>query len=215
MGIPVNRRSAGRTARSFPGITGGSSLTGGAFLSPDLSWDGKTILFSWTNAQENCWHIFKVNIDGSNLIQLTGGEDGEMFPGLTDSRKSDIDPCWLPNGRIVFISDRRGGFGHCHESNVKPMWTLYSMVNIVHNEVCHVSYTGSYPRPGLTQKTYSTGTGSFSSYRVYSLSGRCLGSLGGASQQKTIQPSFANGIYLIRPEKSTGKTSVSRILMQK
>jgi hypothetical protein len=109
------------------GRLSGSNLTGGAFLSPDLSYDGKTILFSWTNAQENCWHIFKVNTDGSNLIQLTDGKDGEMFSGYNDSRQSDMDPCWLPNGRIVFISDRRGGFGRCHESNVKPTWTLYSM----------------------------------------------------------------------------------------
>jgi len=105
----------------------GRSLDGGGFLSPELSYDGKEILFAWTEGmsqgpQWRVWdkntvfHIFKVNVDGTNLVQLT------------DGLWNEFDPCWLPNGRIVFISERRGGFGRCHGRPV-PSFTLHSMLD--------------------------------------------------------------------------------------
>jgi hypothetical protein len=101
----------------------GRKLTGGSFISPDLSYDGKTVLFAWKQGstnysaswnQDQCFHIFKINIDGTGLVQLT------------DGKWNDFDPCWLPGGRIVFISERRGGFGRCHMRPV-PTYTLFSM----------------------------------------------------------------------------------------
>jgi hypothetical protein len=100
----------------------GKKLHPGGFLSPDLSYDDSTILFAYTEAEptrykwteKSTFHIFKVNVDGSHLVQLT---DGPV---------NDFDPCWLPNGRIVFISERRGGYGRCHPRPV-PVYTLYSM----------------------------------------------------------------------------------------
>ncbi|MHC4085224.1 MAG: hypothetical protein ACYSU3_11220, partial [Planctomycetota bacterium] len=100
----------------------GKKLQPGGFLSPELSYDGRTILFAYTEAEptrykwteKSTFHIFKVNVDGSGLVQLT---DGPV---------NDFDPCWLPNGRIVFISERRGGYGRCHPRPV-PLYTLHSM----------------------------------------------------------------------------------------
>jgi len=99
----------------------GKKLEGGAFLSPDLHYDGKQILFAYTDVgTANTWnessvfHIFKVNADGTGLTQLTQGAH------------SDFDPTWLPDGRIVFVSDRRGGYGRCHPRSV-PVYTLYIM----------------------------------------------------------------------------------------
>ena len=100
----------------------GRKLVPGGFLSPDLSYDGRTILFAWTEAEptryvwteRSTFHIFKVNADGSGLVQLT------------DGAVNDFDPCWLPNGRIAFISERRGGYGRCHARPV-PIFTLHTM----------------------------------------------------------------------------------------
>ncbi|WP_114300197.1 hypothetical protein [Anaerobacterium chartisolvens] len=95
----------------------------GSFLSPDLSYDGKQILFAYTDSQRNSWgvwnerttyHIFKVNIDGTGLTQLT------------DGKTNDFDPCWLPNGNIVYISEKRGGYGRCHQ-RIVPDYTLTTM----------------------------------------------------------------------------------------
>ena len=109
----------------------GPETPGGTFLSPDLSYDGGSILFAYvenrgdmlhrhhTDPQRGhwhegrCYHIFQVNVDGSHLRQLT------------DGTFNDFDPCWLPNGRIAFISERRGGYLRC--GRVCPNYTLYDM----------------------------------------------------------------------------------------
>jgi len=110
------------------GRLAGRKLTGGSFLSPELSFDGKTILFAYTQAKawqkyrgkeayewgpEISYHIFKVNADGTGLEQLTDGP------------WDDFDPCFLPNGRIAFVSERRGGFLRCGRHC--PTYTLHSM----------------------------------------------------------------------------------------
>ena len=118
---------------SYDGVCrlSGDYSYGGSFLSPSLSYDGRSILFSFvecegpreqvfhTDASRGHWaegrsyHIFKVNLDGSGLQQLTDGTWNEF------------DPCWLPNNRVAFISERRGGYLRC--GRACPLYTLYDM----------------------------------------------------------------------------------------
>ncbi|NQT86125.1 discoidin domain-containing protein [bacterium] len=102
----------------------GQKLDTGAFLSPEMSFDGGEILFAYSEAKakktyqwfpECAWHIFKCNADGTNLVQLTDG--------ATD----DFDPCFLPNGRIAFTSTRRGGYLRCGRHC--PVYALFSMAD--------------------------------------------------------------------------------------
>jgi len=100
----------------------GKKLEGGGFITPDLSYDAKTIMFAYAQpgrgrswSPERSFHVFKVNVDGSGLEQLT------------DGKWNDFDPCFMPNGRIAFISERRGGYGRCHPRPV-PTYTLHSML---------------------------------------------------------------------------------------
>jgi hypothetical protein len=51
--------------------------------------------------------------------------DGSGLEQLTDGTWNDFDPCWLPNGRIAFISERRGGYLRC--GRVCPTYTLHDM----------------------------------------------------------------------------------------
>jgi hypothetical protein len=44
---------------------------------------------------------------------------------LTDGAWNDFDPCFMPSGRIAFISERRGGYLRC--GRVCPTYTLYDM----------------------------------------------------------------------------------------
>ena len=100
------------------GTNKGKLMTTGTFLSPDLSYDGKTILFAWSSGgrdkwvQQNRFSIFKINVDGTGITRLT------------DGNFDDIHPCWLPSGRIVFISTGRGGYGRCH---MRPYPTTHSI----------------------------------------------------------------------------------------
>lgn len=100
----------------------GKTLSGGSFRAPELSYDGKQILFAATQcgrggrswSPETVYHVFKIGLDGSALTQVTDGS------------WNDFDPCVLPSGRVAFISERRGGFGRCHPRPV-PTYTLHSM----------------------------------------------------------------------------------------
>ena len=104
----------------------GQKLVNGAFLRPDLSFDGKRIAFAWNNITDKAYHIFTVQTDGSQLAQITDGPTNPGQLGLIDSGHNDFDPCWLPGGRLAFLSDRRGGYGRCHG---RPLMTycLYGM----------------------------------------------------------------------------------------
>ncbi|MHC4994163.1 MAG: HzsA-related protein, partial [Planctomycetota bacterium] len=103
----------------------------GSFLSPDVSFDGQTIAFAYVQdqgdnqhvyhtdpsrghwSQERSYHIFSVDADGANLRMLT------------DGTWNDFDPCFMPSGRIAFITERRGGYLRC--GRTCPTYTLYDM----------------------------------------------------------------------------------------
>jgi hypothetical protein len=105
----------------------GRKLQGGSPLLCDLSFDGKVIAFAYSECGkaelpdrpgwgvEKCFHLYRINVDGTDLVQLT---DGDL---------NDFDPCWLPNGRICFVSERRGGYGRCHGGRDNPSYTLTSI----------------------------------------------------------------------------------------
>ena len=117
----VRNLLAGKTIEAGPWK--GQTLDGCAIISPDIDWDGKRIAFAavrnnakrdvWSD--ETCYHVFTCDIDGNHIRQLTTGGFNEF------------DPCWLPNGRILFTSERRGGFVRCSGNRPVPSYTLHSM----------------------------------------------------------------------------------------
>lgn len=109
----------------------GQTLSNGSFLSPDLSFDGQKIAFAFCECTGDpshidhldlsrghtqagrCYHIFTCNADGSDLRMIS------------DGTWNDFDPCYLPNGRMAFISERRGGYLRCGRDC--PNYTLFDM----------------------------------------------------------------------------------------
>jgi len=103
----------------FGGNLHGDETAGGSFLSPSLSYDGKLVAFAYVECRGGrnhiehtetskghwdagrCYHLFQVGVDGTNLVQLT------------DGTWNAFQPCWMPSGRIAFISERRGGYLRC------------------------------------------------------------------------------------------------------
>ena len=116
-----------------------TEYTKSALYGLDVDYDGKNIAFAWvqnaglagwrgeckndafpscttsTFDPASCFHIFTMKTDGSQLTQLTQG------------RRNDIHPCFLPNGRIVFVSDRFGFQARCLETEFMPCGALWSM----------------------------------------------------------------------------------------
>ena len=93
----------------------------GMITTADLSYDGKEVVFALRRGghiasnpvahiediscyrdEESNYQVFKINIDGSGLTQLTHGA------------YNNLDPCWLPDGGIAFISDRKPAYAYCY-----------------------------------------------------------------------------------------------------
>ncbi len=88
-------------------------LKDGVVRDPELSFDGKKIIFSMRKNRDDFYHLYEMNVDGSGLKQLTFAE------GI-----SDIDPLYLPDGGIVFSSTRQPKYCMC---NRHIMCNLYRM----------------------------------------------------------------------------------------
>jgi hypothetical protein len=73
----------------------------GAFLRPDLSFDGRRILLCFKPDADRTYHLYEVNADGSALRQLTFGE------------YDDISPIYLPDGAIMFCTTRANCYVRC------------------------------------------------------------------------------------------------------
>ncbi|MDH4239878.1 MAG: discoidin domain-containing protein [Phycisphaerae bacterium] len=85
----------------------------GNFLRPELSYNGKKVLFAWCKyyrhvagnsnkvdkeklPEDSFYHLFEMNVDGGGVRQLTSGY------------YDDFDGRYLPSGEIVFLSTRKG-----------------------------------------------------------------------------------------------------------
>ncbi|MDR2761393.1 MAG: hypothetical protein LBB88_02180 [Planctomycetaceae bacterium] len=84
----------------------------GQILDADLSYDGKTILFSWRRKKSEPYHLWTIQIDGSNLKQITSGA------------WHDYNACWLPDGDIAFLTSRSPQFAYCWNA---PVGILHRM----------------------------------------------------------------------------------------
>ena len=73
----------------------------GAVRDPCVSYDAKKILFSYRRGGTPHYHLYEINVDGSGLRQLTDG--------IYD----DIEPCYLPDGGIVFVTARAKRWVQC------------------------------------------------------------------------------------------------------
>ncbi len=77
-------------------VTPLTGFTDGYVAEPEVSWDGSHVLFCRREQDDPWWHIWRINVDGTGLVQLTHGP------------YHDVGPAYLPDGRIVFASSRSG-----------------------------------------------------------------------------------------------------------
>ncbi|MBM3494026.1 MAG: hypothetical protein FJX72_06865, partial [Armatimonadetes bacterium] len=73
----------------------------GSFWSPDVSFDGKRVLFCWKPWDDPAFHLYEIGADGQGLRQLTSGP------------YDDMDPVYLPDGHIAFVSSRCNSYVRC------------------------------------------------------------------------------------------------------
>src|SRR5690606_10861549 len=73
----------------------------GSVRDPVVHYDGQKILFSYRKGRSPNYHLYEIDIDGTNLRQLTAGPF------------DDIEPCYLPDGNLVFVSSRCNRWVNC------------------------------------------------------------------------------------------------------
>lgn len=93
----------------------------GVYRDPELSHDAKKIVFAFKGSASGDTSIYEIGIDGKGLRRLTN--PGIAITCATPVRalgagRHDINPCYLPDGRIVFTSTRQGSRVPCFNSEV-------------------------------------------------------------------------------------------------
>ncbi|NLX99844.1 MAG: hypothetical protein GXY83_27420 [Rhodopirellula sp.] len=82
----------------------------GGIRDPNVYYDGRRILFSYRKGGTTAYHLYEINLDGTNLRQLTDGPD------------NDIEPIYAPDGSILFCSSRCHRFVPCWKTQVATLY---------------------------------------------------------------------------------------------
>jgi len=104
----LDRPGESMTARSLAA----GALPQGSYMNPEIAYDASRILFAFCpvdrapedtfkGAHGHYYHLYEMAPDGSSVRQVT------------DGAFDDFAPKELPDGRVVFISTRRGGWHRC------------------------------------------------------------------------------------------------------
>lgn len=79
-----------------------------AVRDPEISYDGQRVLFSMKQGPRGQWQIHEMSVDGSGLRRVNPA-----------SSSNDWDPAYMPDGRILFVSDRLEAIARANE-NIPP-----------------------------------------------------------------------------------------------
>lgn len=98
---------------------------------PAVSYDGQWIAFAAVVARDSAWRVWVCDAGGRNVRAVTRS-DRVIDPGVVGgdvaterfARYDDFDPCWLPDGRLVFASTR-----FPMQSELGPLSTNLFVVN--------------------------------------------------------------------------------------
>ncbi|MBT8038295.1 MAG: hypothetical protein KJO21_12200 [Verrucomicrobiae bacterium] len=122
----------------------------GAIISLELDYDAKHIYFAFTEAKHEKYELPENESDPLNVLKsyhsasghagsfyaftpernfqiMRMNADGSELTALTDASHNDFDPCVLPSGRLVFVSDRSEGNQRCG-SRYNSTYTLHGMM---------------------------------------------------------------------------------------
>lgn len=86
----------------------------GSFRDPVVHFDGRKILFSYRKGGQPYYNLYEIDVDGKNLKQITKGDF------------DDIEPCYLPDDRIMFVSSRCKRWVNCWLSRVAVIYRCHA-----------------------------------------------------------------------------------------
>ena len=92
----------------------------GSIRDPELSYDAQTLLFSMRDSYDrDDYDLFSMSVTDLKPKQITHApvQDNISYP------VGNIEPCFLPNGRILYVSTRCGQLDPCSWSQTGNLYT--------------------------------------------------------------------------------------------
>ena len=140
--ISVNRKPGGQLCTlkiNSDGTTETKVLyevADGSIRDPDVSYDGKRIVFSMrTSFETDDYHLYEYSVETGQVRQITFG------PGV-----ADIEPAYLPNGDIVFDSTRGIQLTDCWWTEVSNIFMCDGDGRFL-RRITFDQVTVNYPKP--------------------------------------------------------------------
>ncbi len=86
----------------------------GSVRDPQVHYDGQKVLFSYRPGGSEFFHLYELYLHGK-------GVDGKGLTQLTDGPYNDLEPTYLPDGRIMFCSSRANRWVNCWYTQVATL----------------------------------------------------------------------------------------------
>ena len=104
--------------RPLVGPEAPGTLGNGMYWDPELSWDATRLLFCYKPSHPGTTSIYEIGADGKGLKRLS--DPGPFCAAYKGSHGGvhDVQPAYLPDGRIVFTSTRQHGLVPCANEGV-------------------------------------------------------------------------------------------------
>jgi len=119
----------------------------------EVSYDGQKLIFAACDDEAGTgFHICEINVDGTGSRQLT------------DGNCNDVDPCYLPDGRIAFVSDRSGHQEYYHQERSRSVY-------VMEPDGSNIQRVTFNPNQDYDPLVLSDGRIAYTSYRFYGQDG--------------------------------------------
>ena len=125
-------------------ITSTYTLGQGDVSDPEVSYDGKMILFSMKGPNDSTWNIWEYDLAAKTLRRI-------IQDNATANQGDDVDPAYLPDGRIIFTSNRQQksvqtlGYKYVDEYERETTTVLHTM-NADGTAIEQISFNQSHDR---------------------------------------------------------------------
>lgn len=95
----------------------------GIIRDPSVSYDGKTLAFSMRLSEKDDYHLYTMDLSDGSDSQQNPQQNPQQPKQITfGPGTADIEPCWLPDGDILFASTRCDICVPCWSSDVTNLY---------------------------------------------------------------------------------------------